>query len=49
MADISYIIDPHCPPQAMNIVIKTEDIEKVIREALTRYEKGKEVHGDLDL
>jgi len=28
---------------------QTEDIELIIREALTRYEKGKEEYGDLDL
>ena len=33
----------------MDIVIKSEDIKVIIREALTRYEKGKEDHGDLDL
>ena len=49
MADMTYFTTPHTPPQAMDIVIKSEDIEKVIREALTRYEKGKEDHGDLDL
>ena len=29
--------------------MKPEDIENIIREALTRYEKGKEDYGDLDL
>ena len=28
---------------------QAKDIEAIIRETLTRYEKGKEEHGDLDL
>ena len=44
-----FLQESYPPPFEKHRPIMIKDIETIIREALSQYEKGKEAHGDLDL